>query len=214
MPRIRTVILLASLACSFAAVAGESQPAAKPAEAAAAQIWGPKIGEMAPGGELLNRTGEPVKIESLYGKGPVVVIFYRGSWCPYCTKSLRAWDEKMSEFTAAGATIIAISPEKAGYASQMTNAHELDFQAYSDAKGDVCRNYNVLFNVSEEIKTKYKSYKIDLADRNADGEWSLPHPATIVIDKGGVVRNVWVDEDYTKRVEPDIVLAALKSLPQ
>lgn len=214
MSTLRAAAFIAALACTLPVAAGDQQPASTQAETAPAAIWGPKVGEKAPGGGLLNRVGEPVELASLLGKGPVIIIFYRGSWCPYCTKSLRAWDGRMGEFTAAGASVIAISPEKPGYASQMTNAHELDFQAYSDPTGDVCRSYNVLFNVSEEIKTKYKSYRIDLADRNADGEWSLPHPATIIIDKGGVVRNVWVDEDYTKRVDPDTVLAALKALPQ
>lgn len=206
----RSATLVASLVCAVPSLAGD--PPTPEAQTAPAKAWGPVVGEKAPGGELLNATSEPVQIESLYGKGPVVIIFYRGSWCPYCTRSLRDYDAHMDEFKAMNATIVAISPEKPGYASQMTNTNELDYTAYADAKGDVCRNFNLTYNLDEATRGKLKSFRIDLADRNADAQWSLPHPATIVIDKQGVVRNVWVNEDYTKRADPKDVLEAVKAL--
>lgn len=211
--------ILLSIAAAFVsmpAVAGESQPAtATNAQPQPAQSpLGPTVGEKAPGGELLTKSGTPFALESAYANGPVVIIFYRGSWCPYCTRSLRAWGDKLQSFKDAGATVIAISPEKFGYAAEMTNLNELEFAAYSDAKGDVCRNFKLQFALSNDVKAKYKGYRIDLSERNSDGQWTLPHPATILVDNGGIVRNVWVDEDYTKRVDPELVLTALAQLPK
>lgn len=207
-----------SLLCAVAplTLAGDHPNAKSPAPTAASPIatLGPTVGAAMPDAEVLTRTGDTVKLSSLVGKGPLVVIFYRGEWCPYCVKSLSGWNEKLAAFTDAGATVVAISPEKPGYAAELTNRQGLDYAVFADAKGEAARNFNVGYAVGDELNKKLMSYKIDLTERNSGGAMTLPHPATIVIDPKGMVQRVWVDPDYTKRVNPDEVLEAVKALPK
>ena len=71
-----------------------------------------KVGERAPAIVLKNAKGETVDVANLLKKGPVIVTFYRGGWCPYCNLELKAYQEVLPEIVAAGAALVAISPEK------------------------------------------------------------------------------------------------------
>ena len=170
------------------------------------------VGDKAPELTLLDEKGNEGDLATLWGDGPIVVTFYRGHWCPYCTRALSAWQKKIPELTAAGGTFVGLTPEKPTYVAGVKQKHELEYVVLSDHEGKGGRAFNVQFSMDEATIRKYKGYGIDLTKFNSDGEWTLPAPATFVIDTEGVIRWVWADWDYSKRANPDDVIEAVKKI--
>lgn len=195
------------------AVVPQTQPAdhaaKKPGAKAASEI---KVGDTLPELTFKDAEGKDVDAKTLYAKGPAVIMFYRGNWCPFCNKSLKAFQEKVGEAKEMGASIAAISPEKPEELKETAKKDGLTYSLLSDSTGEGMKKLGLAFNLDDATKTKYKGFGIDLAKHNGNGEWSLPHPATLVVDTKGVVRYAFVTEDYTKRAEPEEVLAAVKNL--
>lgn len=169
-------------------------------------------GERAPVAKVKDAKGEVVSLADTWAEGPAVVIFYRGGWCPFCTRSLGAWQEQASTLEAKGVNLIAISPEAPQYVEATSEKDGLKYEVYSDYALDASRKFELLFELDPETVTTYKGYGVDLSKRNASGTWELPHPGTFIIDRDGVIRAAWVDEDYTKRVAPEVVMAKLSEL--
>jgi peroxiredoxin len=173
------------------------------------------VGDKAPTLKLRNAQGEKVNLRKLYKtKGPVVIAFYRGGWCPFCNKELMSWSEKLDELADAGGTFIAISPETKQHAIETETKHGGQYVTLIDADGGAMRAFKLGFAVDEKTKSKYKGFGIDLDNWNSNGKWELPAPATFVIDKDGVVRWVFARWDYTTRADPDEVIAEVKKLTQ
>lgn len=188
------------------------QPAAaapaKPAEA----TLGLKVGDKVTDAELTSATGEKVKLASLLGKGPVVVVFYRGGWCPFCNKALKAWQSELKNLEAEGATLVAIAPEGPEHVTKTVEKDGVTFRVFCDSKMEAAKGFKVAFDMDADTQKKYQGYGLDLSKTNASGEWKLPHPGTFVIDRDSVVRAAWVDANYTMRVEPAKVIEAVKAL--
>ena len=170
------------------------------------------VGEAAPDFTLKTADGQDVTLSELWAKQPVILTFYRGGWCPFCTKALAGWQDEMDEIAEAGATFVAITPEKPEFIAKTAEEFELGYTVLSDANGDAQRAYNLQFTLDEKTVEKYKGYGIDLGKQNADGTWTLPAPATFVIDTGGEITYVWADWDYRKRAEPKEVIAEVRKL--
>lgn len=166
----------------------------------------------APDIELLDAQGNTVHLADLYAEGPVVLTFYRGGWCPYCTRALSAWAKKLPELTAAGGTLVALTPQKPELVDETKSEHELEYVVLSDAEGEAGRAFMVQFSLDKKTIEKYKGYGIDLTEHNAEGEWTLPAPATFVIDTDGIIRWVWADWDYSQRADPDDVIKAVEKI--
>lgn len=171
-----------------------------------------KVGDKAPDFELPGATGEPVKLSSLLAKGPVVINFYRGQWCPYCNLELRAFQQLLPEFQQANAQVIAISPELPDNSLSVTEKHDLAFPVLSDVGNTVARSYGLIFALAESLRPLYKGFGIDIPASNGDDTYELPVPATYVIDESGTVRYAYANADYTLRAEPAEVLAAVRAL--
>lgn len=171
-----------------------------------------KVGDVAPDFTLPNVTGDPVSLQETLRNGPLVLSFYRGGWCPFCNLELHALQSRLPEITALGATLIGISPETPDKAMTAINEHQLEFEVLSDIGNKTARQYGLLFTVYEEMRPLYLKWGLDVPASNGDDSWELPVPATYVIDRSGVVAAAHVDKDYTKRMEPDEVLATLQAL--
>ncbi len=171
------------------------------------------IGSTAPDFTLPNASGGSVSLAGLLTRGPVVVTFYRGEWCPFCNLELRALDRRVDEITALGATIVAISPQSPEHATSLTNEHGLGFDVLSDADQSVIAGYGLRYLVEGDTRELMEHvFGRDLAVENADGSWYLPVPGTFVLDRHGVVRAAHVDADYRTRMEPGDVIAALEQI--
>lgn len=170
-----------------------------------------EVGAKAPGGTLTTIDGESVELASMYGDGPLVITFYRGGWCPFCNKAMAKWAESQSSLQEAGARWLAITPEKPSFTKETSEKFQ-GLTVLSDANFEASKAFGLYFDLDEQIKGTYKGYGIDLEEHNANGLWSLPHPATFIIDSDGIVQFVEVHVDYKQRTDPQTVLAALKNI--
>jgi peroxiredoxin len=170
------------------------------------------VGDTVPNFTLPNVNGDPVTLYDVLSDGPVVLNFYRGGWCPFCNLELQALQARMSEIRALGATLIGISPETPDNSLSAIEKHQLEFEVLSDIGNQTARKFGLLFTVYEEMRPLYLKWGLDVPAVNGDDSWELPVPATYVIDRNAVVRAAHVDKDYTRRMEPDDVLVALRAI--
>ncbi|MEO0558432.1 MAG: peroxiredoxin-like family protein [Bacteroidota bacterium] len=217
LARLGLLLGLALSACSDPAPALEPDPTPTPVVATGlsadeAATTARTMGDEAPNFTLPNATGGEMELAAALAEGPVVLTFYRGSWCPYCNTELRDLQAVLPEIEAAGASLIAISPQQPDSSLSMQEKNDLSFPVLSDAGNEVSRAYGLVFSVGEDVKERYAASGIDLAAINGDDAWELPVPATYVIDTNSVIRFAFVEADYTQRAAPRQILDALRSL--
>jgi len=172
----------------------------------------PKVGNRAPDFTLRDQLGRHVSLARELEHGPVVLIFYRGEWCPYCNIMLRSYGLRAGDFSERGARLMAVSPQTPDNSLTMAEKHSLEFPVLSDKRGDVIGTYGLKYDVEGQSRDMLAATGSDVAKFNGKGGWILPAPAVFVIDRMGIVRFGRVNGDYTQRVEPDEALAALDSL--
>ncbi len=171
-----------------------------------------KAGDRAPTFTLNDPDGRPVSSTDLLAKGPLIISFYRGVWCPYCNLELQALQETLPQFQALGAGLLARSPQTAANSRKSQRQNKLDFPILSDTHNDVAAAFGLRFTLPAYLVDLYKSLKNDLPAFNDDPAWTLPMPARYVIGQNGVIAYAEVNPDYTLRPEPDSMLPVLQSL--
>src|SRR5579863_4167176 len=170
-----------------------------------------KAGDRAPSIALRNARGELIDVGALLEKGPVIVAFYRGGWCPYCNLELRAFQQILPEIKAAGASLVAISPEKPDDTLSTAEKNALTFEVLSDVGQKVGRAFGLVYEFTDELKTAYHGFGRDIpATNGTPGEWALPVSATYVIDRDGTIIYAYTDTDYRDRADPVDVLDTLR----
>lgn len=170
------------------------------------------VGAAAPEFTLPGVDGGDVSLASLLERGPVVLAFYRGGWCPYCNLELRALQAALPEIEAAGGTLVAVSPQLPDNSLSTSQKLDLAFPVLSDVGNIVARKYGLVFTLPEDLRTVYDGFGIDLPAANGDQAFELPVPATFVITREGTVAWRFADPDYTRRADPIDIIAALKAL--
>lgn len=170
-----------------------------------------KAGAQFPAMSLPDQDGQLTDVGELYANQPLVVVFYRGGWCPYCNLELRAYERLIGEFRSLGAALIAVSPETPDHALSTAEANSLHLNVLSDSKGRLADALGIRFELSPEIRALYQRFGHDLPARNGDDVWSLPMPATYVVDRGGRIALASVDPDYRKRLNPLEALTTLRN---
>jgi peroxiredoxin len=169
-----------------------------------------KVGDRAPPIVLKNAKGDTVDVGTLLKEGPVTVTFYRGGWCPYCNLELKAYQEILPQIVAAGASLVAISPEKPDDTLSTAEKNALAFEVLSDVGQKVGRAFGLVYEFSDELRTAYQGFNLDIPLRNGTpGEWALPVSATYIIDRNSVIIYAYTDPDYRDRADPRDVLKAL-----
>lgn len=171
-----------------------------------------KVGDTAPDFALVDATGTTVRLTELLTAGPVVIAFYRGSWCPYCNLELKALQEKLPELQAAGATLVAISPQTPDESLSLEEKHNLGFPVLSDGDLAAINGFGLLHPVDDRTKAYYEKSGYDLVKSNGATGWQLPLPATYVIAPDRTIRFAFVNADYKLRAEPADVVEAVKAL--
>jgi len=170
------------------------------------------VGQPAPDFTLLDAFGEKLNLKQTLKKGPVILVFYRGAWCPFCNLHLHALKKNITEFNKYNAQLITITPQKPDKSAAQINKTDLPFKVLSDLDSQVMKDYRLYFELEPQLVKIYKRVGLDVEDFNGKGRNVLPVPGTLVIDQQGIVRAMQAETDYTKRMEPDAIINALKKL--
>ena len=171
-----------------------------------------RAGATAPRFELPDAHGKMVGSAGLLAKGPLVVTFYRGVWCPYCNMDLQAIEAAAAEIRALGASLVAISPQTAPNRRKSERENALSFPILSDHGNAVANAFGLRFRLPDELIAVYKGFGNDLAIGNGEDSWTLPMPARYVIGTDGVIAYAEVNPDYTRRPDPSELLPVLRRL--
>ena len=167
---------------------------------------GLKVGDVAPEFTAKDQNGKTINLKQALKKGPVVMLFYRGQWCPFWNKQLSHFSDSLPMLTAKGATILAIAPETAENVKKTVEKTKSSFPVLEDAGLVIMKSYKVNFAVDEMTVTKYKGYGIDFDVANGSNGANLPVPATYIIGKDGIIKYVFFNTDYRKRVSVQDIL--------
>ncbi|OYW73697.1 MAG: hypothetical protein B7Z37_20555 [Verrucomicrobia bacterium 12-59-8] len=172
-----------------------------------------QAGERAPDFTLRNAAGKEITLSTLLKQGPVVLTWYRGGWCPYCNLSLRALQQVLPELQAAGAQLVALTPELPDKSATTQEKNALQFQVLTDLNHGVAKEYGVAFKLTATVRDLYKQH-FDLLEYNGAeaSDDTLPLAATYIIDRDGTIRYAFLDADYRKRAEPAELAAFVKQL--
>ena len=164
-----------------------------------------KAGERAPLFRLRSNIGDFVSLSEALDRGPLVVSFFRGGWCPFCRLELQALAEAHSEIERLGATLIGLSPLPSAdsYSS---------FLILTDPGCRIATSYRIAFTVAPQFRPAYLALGYPKGLKKGPDRWVLPLPATYIIDRNGIVVLSYVDADYTTRLAPAEIVAALAHL--
>ncbi|MCS6766554.1 MAG: AhpC/TSA family protein [Candidatus Protistobacter heckmanni] len=171
-----------------------------------------KAGDRAPEFELPDGDGRLVSSRELLARGPLVVSFYRGVWCPYCNLELQALEAVLPEIAARGASLVAISPQTQNNSRKSQRDNKLSFPILTDAGAKLADAFGIKFALSEELIEVYRGFGNDLPRVNDNPEWVLPMPARYVIGRDGVIAYAEINPDYTHRPDPVELLPVLDTL--
>ena len=160
---------------------------------------GLKVGDVAPMFIGTDQNGQQFSLQAALKKGDVVLMFYRGQWCPYCNKQMSQMNDSLSTITGKGATVVAISPEIQENVVKTIEKTKASFPVISDVKMQIMKDYKVNFAVPQATIDRYKNFGIDFNVANGENGANLPVPATYVIGKDGKIKYVFFNPDYRKR---------------
>lgn len=169
-------------------------------------------GANAPCFSLPDHNGKLVSSADLLAKGRVVLLFIRGRWCPFCVGQLEAMNYIAAQVEAAGASLIAISPQTQKQAYFMHDQHKLAFPLLVDAHNEVGSQFDLIYRVPDEQQQLYRRTFVNLPLANGDDSWTLPIPATYILDCDGTILFASANEDYTARPEPLEILSTLEHI--
>ena len=170
-------------------------------------------GDVAPDVSLPDAHGHMVALKTLLDRGPVVISFYRGGWCPFCNLELRGLQRVLPEIVQMGASLVAISPQLPDNSLSTQEKNQLTFPVLSDVGNIEAKRFGIVFTLPTALIDANRAIGRELVEINGEtGAAQLPMPATFVLDKSGVIRLAFVEEDWSKRLDPDIVLDTLRGL--
>jgi peroxiredoxin len=167
-------------------------------------------GDKAPGFTGYDQNGKQVELKKLLENGPVVLFFYRGKWCPVCSKYLDNFQDSLNVITGMGFNVVAITPESIENVEQTVRMHNLTFPVIYDCQEKIMQDYGVIFDVTRAYKDNVSfSYSIDIAQNNGRDKAHLPVPATFIISRDGIITSLFFNPDYKIRASVRWVLQNL-----
>jgi peroxiredoxin len=170
-------------------------------------------GDAFPNFELPNQYGLNVKLSNLLLRGPVVVNFFRGVWCPYCNFELQAIQKSLNELEGAGATVIAISPQLPHLNKQSVLDNQLLYDVLSDVGNSLADEVGLTYRLSDDLIEKvYKNLGVNLPNFNGDESWRLPISSRFIVDDDGTIVSVETSLNYRRRTEPSETIAIVKAI--
>jgi peroxiredoxin len=170
---------------------------------------GLQVNEKAPAFAAKDQYGEKIFLKDALKKGPVVLVFYRGQWCPYCNRQLKKLEDSLMFIKNKGATLIAVTPETPEYISKTIEKTKASYSVLFDEGMKIMKSYEVAFAVDSNMLEQYKTHGIDLKRANGSNGANLPVPAVYVINPKGVIIYRHFDPDYRQRASVKEILAHL-----
>ncbi|MCZ4696073.1 peroxiredoxin-like family protein [Ancylomarina euxinus] len=168
-----------------------------------------QIGQKAPEFEAFDQNGSKFNSADILKEKQLIVVFYRGQWCPYCNRHLSELQNHLEDFREAGAQIVAISPEQTENINKTVEKTKAEFPVLWDKDNTIMKAFGVDFILPETLQNKYKEYEIDLIWDNGNSSQTLPVPATFVIGTNGKIKYLQYDPDYKNRSSAKDILKQL-----
>lgn len=165
--------------------------------------------QKAPDFSAKDHTGKTVHLKDQLKKGNVVLVFYRGQWCPYCNKQLKKLEDSLQFILNKGASLIAVTPEKPENIDKTIAKTKASYPILFDEGLQIMKSYDVAYAVDSSTIDKYKKYGIDFTVSNGANGANLPVPAIYVINKVGVIVFRHFDPDYRNRASVQEILRHL-----
>jgi peroxiredoxin len=173
---------------------------------------GLNAGDKAPEFTGYDQTGKQVELKKLLEKGPMILFFYRGNWCPICNRYLSNYQDSLKVITDQGFNVVAITPESIENVENTVKLHNLTYTVIYDCQEKIMKDYDLMFNVTKAYQDKVQSnHSVNIAEFNGRDVAHLPVPATYIINKDGIIVAVQFDPDYKNRAS---VKWMLKNLGQ
>lgn len=212
-PKILTLSLLVGALC-FNAFSQKDKKAdsSKIVSAETAAKTALNIGAKIPTFSLKDPTGKTISSNDLLKEGNLVLVFYRGAWCPFCNTYLRKLQRNLPQIKAAGGQLVAISVENADHSLYISQKDELEYTVLSDPGLTVARRFGIVYELPKETSEFYQSKGFDLAKYNGLEKAELPLSATYVINREGEIVFAFLEPDYTKRAAPDAIIKTLTKI--
>ncbi|SCZ00950.1 peroxiredoxin-like family protein [Microvirga guangxiensis] len=172
-----------------------------------------KVGDLTPSFTLNDSNGEPVSSDELLKKGPLVISFYRGVWCPYCNIELRSLQSFLPQIRSHGAHLIAISPQTPANSRRSQRENAIEFPILSDPSNSIAGEFGLRYKLPDYLIDVYTEvFRNDLTIINGDPSWTLPMPARYVVRQDGMIAYAEVNPDYTRRPDPTELLPVLERI--
>jgi len=173
---------------------------------------GLKKGETAPDFTLINAFGKPVNLYNQLKKGPVVLVFYRGAWCPFCNLHLHVLKKSLPELKKYKAQLVTVTPQRPDKSLGQIKKDAYPFEILSDLNDKVMKQYRLYYELSPELDRLYKKKGLDVEKFNGKGRTALPVPGTFIIGTDKVIKAVHAQHDYKERMEPADIIKVLMNL--
>lgn len=210
MTALRFGLLFVALILSVpAGVAAQTQTVITAEDAARSAL---NVGAKAPAFQLKDSTGTDVASSELLKTGNMVLVFYRGAWCPFCNTYLQRLQARLQDIEAAGGKLVAVSVENPDRSAGIVDKNSLKFTVLSDPDLAVARRFGIVYQLPEATDDSYRSRGLDVAKYNSMRKPELPLAATYIIGRDGVIVYAFVETDYKKRAAPDVIIEHLRKL--
>ena len=164
------------------------------------------VGQTVPDVMLTRLDGSSARLAELSAGHKTVLVFFRGGWCPYCTKHLAALKDALPALQEQGYEVIAISPDTIESNQGAVNEHGLPFTVVSDASFSATEAFGLAFQLDVPTIALYRGYGISLTPHPETGAYLLPVPAVFIVDRDGTIRYRYYEADYKTRLDPAILL--------
>ena len=195
---------------SSANTSSDNVPAAKKVAMSAEDVDPVKTGDRAPSATLSRLDGTSVSLGELYADKSLMMVFYRGGWCPYCNTHLMEVGQVEPELTEMGFDVVAISPDRPAKLNESMEKGEFKYELLSDADMSLSKAFGLAFRVDDATIGKYKDYGIDLEDASGHDHYLLPVPAVYIIDTKGTIQFAHWNPDYKNRIDNEALLSAAR----
>lgn len=158
------------------------------------------VGDKAPDFSAMDQSGKSITLSKELKRGPVVLVFYRGQWCPYCNRALKHLQDSLNQITTKGATVLTITPERQENISKTIEKTKATFSILHDDGLKIMKSYDVAYKVDDKTIESYKKFGMNFTEMNGEKNGAnLPVPAVYVINREGKIIYRYFDSDYKKR---------------